>query len=215
MICAVILDWGGVLMRTVDPSPRLAWDARLGLPPGSVNRLVFESATWQHALVGQMSDDEFWADCGARMNLAPEALAEFQRDFWAGDRLDGELVALVRSLRPRYRTALLSNFAASLRALLTQHGLTDAFDAIIISAEEGIVKPDARIYRLAADRLTVSPGECLFVDDFEENVAGARAAGMQALHFAPVDTAMEKLRRVVRRLPPRRPGGWSLDRETV
>jgi FMN phosphatase YigB (HAD superfamily) len=36
-------------------------------------------------------------------------------------------------------------------------------------------------------------GECLFVDDFVENVAGARAAGMQALHFAPVGAAMAEL----------------------
>jgi len=196
MICAVILDWGGVLMRTVDPRPRLAWDARLGLPPGSVNRLVFESAAWQRTLVGQISEDEFWADWGARLNLTSESLAEFRRDFWAGDQLDVELVALIRGLRPRYKTALLSNFAASLRALLAQHNLTDAFDAIIISAQEGLVKPDARIYRLAAERLGVPPGECLFVDDLKENVAGARAAEMQALYFAPIAAAIAELRQM-------------------
>ena len=57
MIRAVIFDWGGVLMRTVDASPRLAWDARLGLAPGSVNRLVFESSAWRRAQLGQISDD--------------------------------------------------------------------------------------------------------------------------------------------------------------
>ena len=57
MIRAVIFDWGGVLMRTVDASPRLAWDARLGLAPGSVNRLVFESPAWRRAQLGQISDD--------------------------------------------------------------------------------------------------------------------------------------------------------------
>src|SRR5574340_415161 len=49
MIRAVIFDWGGVFMRTVDPSFRLAWDARLGLTPGSIQRLFFESAEWQRA----------------------------------------------------------------------------------------------------------------------------------------------------------------------
>jgi epoxide hydrolase-like predicted phosphatase len=196
MIQAVIFDWGGVLMRTLDPNPRLAWDARLSLPAGSVNRLVFESAEWQRALVGQMSDDEFWASVGARLNLAPEALAELRRDFWAGDRLDVDLVAFVRSLRPRFKTGLLSNFTAGLRPWLVEHRLTDAFDAMVISGEEGIVKPDARVYQLAAERLGAPMGACLFVDDFVENVAGARAAGMQALRFAPIEAAMSELRRM-------------------
>ena len=193
MIRAVILDWGGVLMRTVDASPRLAWDARLGLRPGSVNRLVFESPTWRRAQLGQISDGDFWADLRARLNLSPEALAEFQRDFWAGDRLDGDLVALVRSLRPRVKTALLSNFSTQLRQLLTQHELIDAFDVIVISGEEGILKPDARIYHLAAGRLGVPVADCLFVDDFEENVAGARAAGMQALQFVSFSSLVLRL----------------------
>jgi len=194
MIQAVIFDWGGVLMRTADPGPRLAWDARLGLAAGSINRLVFESADWRRAQLGQISEDEVWSNLGARLDLAPDALAELRGDFWAGDRLEAEMVTLVRRLRPRFKTALLSNFPASLRALLTQCGVTDAFDEMVISGEVGLVKPDARIYPLAAGRLGVPVGECLFVDDFVENVKGARASGMQALHFAPVDKTMAELR---------------------
>jgi epoxide hydrolase-like predicted phosphatase len=193
MIRAVIFDWGGVFMRTVDASPRLAWDARLGLAPGSVNRLVFASPAWQRAQLGQISDGDFWAGLRARLNLSPDALAEFQRDFWAGDRLDGDLMALVRSLRPHYKTALLSNFSAQLRQLLTQYDLIDAFDVIIISGEVGILKPDARIYHLVAERLGVPAADCLFVDDFEENVAGAQAAEMQAVHFVSFASLVQVL----------------------
>lgn len=196
MIRAVIFDWGGVLMRTFDPSFRLAWDKRLGLPPGSVNRLVFESADWSRALHGRISDDGFWAGLGAKMSLTAESLAEFRHDFFAGDRLDDDLVAFVRSLHLRYKTALLSNFSARLRQLVAQYRLMDAFDVIVISGEEGIVKPDAHIYQLTAERLGMPLAECLFVDDSAENIAGARVAGMQALHFAPVDTAMVELRRI-------------------
>ena len=193
MIQAVILDWGGVLMRTADPGPRLAWDARLGLTPGSVNRLVFESGDWRRAQLGQISEDEIWWNLGARLSLSAEALAGLRRDFWKGDQLDAELVTLVRRLRPHFKTALLSNFPASLRPLLAQCGVTDVFDEIVISGEVGQVKPDACIYQLTAERLGVPTGECLFVDDFVENVEGARAAGMQALHFAPVGAAMAEL----------------------
>jgi putative hydrolase of the HAD superfamily len=196
MIRAVTFDWGGVIMRTVNHGFRWAWDARLGLPPGSVSRSLFESGDWRRAQLGQIGEDEVWTNLGARLKLSPEALAELRHDFWAGDRLDDELMSLVRGLRPRFKTALLSNFPASLRTLLAQHSLTDAFNVIVISGEEGIVKPDARIYQVAAKRLGVPPGECLLVDDFAENVAGARAAGMQALHFAPIEAAMRELRRM-------------------
>ena len=196
MIQAVIFDWGGVLMRTADPGPRLAWDVRLGLPAESVKRLVFASDDWRRAQLGQISEGEVWDSLGARLGLAPDALAELRRDFWAGDQFDAELVLLIRRLRSRFKTALLSNFPASLRALLSQCNMTDAFDAIVISGEVGLVKPDARIYSLAAERLGVPVGECLFVDDFVENVAGARAAGMQTLHFAPLEAARRELRRM-------------------
>jgi epoxide hydrolase-like predicted phosphatase len=198
MIQAVILDWGGVLMRTLDLTPRLKWDARLGPTSGAdtIARLVFESGDWRRAQAGQISEEMVWTHLGARLQLAPEALAELRHDFWAGDRLDGELLALIRRLRPRFKTALLSNFPSSLRTLLAEQGVSDAFDLVIISGEEGIVKPDPRIFRLAAQRLGVPIGDCLFVDDFVENIQGARAAGMQTLHFAPPESVIAELKRL-------------------
>ena len=70
MIQAVIFDWGGVLMRTADPGPRLAWDARLGLAAGSISRLVFESGDWRRAQLGQIGEDEVWSNLGARLSLS-------------------------------------------------------------------------------------------------------------------------------------------------
>jgi glucose-1-phosphatase len=195
MIRAIVFDWGGVILRTVEPGWRRAWDARLGLEPGSVSRLFFDSDAWRRAQLGQASEDEAWTSVGARLSLSPEALVELRHDFWAGDQLDDELVQFIRSLRPRFKVGLLSNFAASLRPLLAQCNVIDAFDAIVISGEEGVVKPAVRIYQVAAERLGVPIAGCLFVDDFVENIEGARRTGMQALHFAPVEAARAELAR--------------------
>ncbi len=169
------------------------------MEPGGVSRLFFESESWRRAQLGQASEDAAWTSLGARLNLAPEMLAQLRHGFWAGDQLDEGLVQFIRSLRPRLKVGLLSNFAASLRALLAQYRLADTFDAIVISGEEGVVKPEARIYQLAAERLGTPIGDCLFVDDFADNIAGARRAGMQALHFAPVEAAKMELERLVQR----------------
>ena len=53
----------------------------------------------------------------------------------------------------------------------------------MFSCSVGVAKPDPRIYRIAAERLGVEPGECLFVDDQPPFVEGARAAGMDAVRL--------------------------------
>ena len=57
------------------------------------------------------------------------------------------------------------------------------FAGIVVSGEEGLVKPDPAIYRTLLQRYGLSAGECLFIDDSPANVAGALAVGMHALQF--------------------------------
>jgi epoxide hydrolase-like predicted phosphatase len=66
------------------------------------------------------------------------------------------------------------------------------FDAVVISGEVGLHKPEPEIYLLAAERLGVKPRSCVFVDDLRENCAGAEAVGMTALlHRDPAATIAE------------------------
>jgi 2-haloacid dehalogenase len=59
----------------------------------------------------------------------------------------------------------------------------ELFAGIVVSGEEGFVKPDAAIYRTLLERYQLQASACLFIDDSPGNVAGALAMGMQALHF--------------------------------
>ena len=52
-----------------------------------------------------------------------------------------------------------------------------------LSYEVGVMKPDARFFRTGLDRLGLRPDECLFVDDLEENCAGARACGIESIRY--------------------------------
>ncbi len=108
------------------------------------------------------------------------------------------LVDYIRSLRPRYKTALLSNAWSDFRGVLSERWkITDAFDEMVISAEVGIVKPDARIYRLALERLQVAPHELVFVDDFIENIDGGKAVGLHTIHFRTPQQAIEDLSKLL------------------
>jgi putative hydrolase of the HAD superfamily len=68
--------------------------------------------------------------------------------------------------------------------------LAELFDAVVISAEVGMRKPEERIFRHAASLLGLDPAECVFIDDIEANVRAAEALGMTGvLHTEPAATA--------------------------
>jgi HAD superfamily hydrolase (TIGR01549 family) len=91
----------------------------------------------------------------------------------------------LRKLRNRgYRLGALSNNDGYLEDRLIQEDVHNLFDAIADSANEGVVKPDPRIFQIMEQRLGAKPGECLYVgDDFERDVRGAHAAGWQAAYL--------------------------------
>jgi putative hydrolase of the HAD superfamily len=173
-----------VLLRTYSWDKRLAWDARLGCAPGTVEQLVFNSDHGRAAQRGQVTAEVHWLWIGDQLGLSAESLAQFRRDFWAGDKMDYDLIAFIRTLRPTYTTAIISNYMDSLRAELTdEYQVANAFDLIVVSAEFGIMKPDPRIYEYTLTQLNVEPEQSVFIDDFAHNIAAARAVGMHAIHF--------------------------------
>ncbi len=195
---AVLFDFGGVLVRTEDRSGRRKWEARLGLPERGLEETVFNGEASQRASVGAAPESAVWQSVAERLGLNPAQLAELQRDFWSGDRLDEELVRFLRGLRPRWKTGLLSNAWIGARAAFSgRFGLGDAVDAMIISAEVGVMKPAARIYHLAAEALGVQPAEAVFVDDFTQNVEGARAVGMNAIQFVSTPQVVRELQKLL------------------
>lgn len=191
MIKAVIFDMGGVLVRTTDPTQRAAWEARLGLAPGDAERIVLNSVMGKRAQMGAITTPALWDWVQAEFGLDDATLAAFRHDFWAGDVLDDELVDLIRYLRLNYQTALLSNFMDELHEVITvRHPMADAFDLVVGSAYEKVMKPDAQIYERTLARLDRQPAEAVFIDDAIHNIDGARQVGLAAIHYqAGMDVA--------------------------
>jgi HAD superfamily hydrolase (TIGR01509 family) len=61
------------------------------------------------------------------------------------------------------------------------------FDGYLISCDIQVNKPDQEIYRALLRKYDLVAGECLFIDDLEENIAGARAVGLQGYVFKEAD----------------------------
>lgn len=194
-IKALVFDYGGVLMRTVDPTARRELEQQFNLDRGQAEELVYGNPRWDDVQQGRMESGAFWADVGARLGLDAGEVQMFRRGFFSGDRLDRELMDLIRHLRRQgYRTALLSNAPAGLNQRLHGLGIADAFDVVVISGAEGVVKPEPEIYQHMLDRLGVAARQTVFIDDMRVNVEAARRVGLHALRFRGLGPLRTRLR---------------------
>jgi epoxide hydrolase-like predicted phosphatase len=191
-IRAVVFDVGGVLVRTFDHMGRREWEQRLNLAPGEIEAIVLNGEIGHRAQRGEITDAALWNWANTYLDLGPD-LDAFRRDFWKGDAVDRELVTLIRGLRNRYQTAIISNATDALLPTLEKYGLLPEFDLVVGSAYEGVMKPDPLIYRRALARLGRTPDEAVFIDDSPRNISGAMAVGMRAILFTQALNLVEEL----------------------
>lgn len=119
-------------------------------------------------------------ELGVTVNAETMRRALQRSDHWT---LFGDTLEAVDGLRARgYRTGLITNWDSSARALLAGMGLARRLDPVVVSSEVGREKPDPGIFRLALERAGVPPAAALYVgDNYWDDVAGARAAGVGAI----------------------------------
>jgi len=197
-IRGVIFDYGRVLAYTQHQEPRAAWERRLGLQPGALTRAVHNDHSWIAAQRGAITSDTHWQTVGTALGLTPDATAALRAVFYGGDVLNVALVACIDRLRTLgLRVGLLSNFSTDLRAMLVQQDLVRRFDALAISAEIGVMKPDATAYRTVLDMLGMAAPSCVFIDDVPANVEAALAVGMQGIVFQDNPACLAALTRLL------------------
>jgi glucose-1-phosphatase len=180
----VVLDLGGVVCRFL-PARRLDTLARAsGLSAEQVHRRLFTSGFDEDCDRGRYDLEHQCEQICTRLGVSWEqsVLAEL----WAQTfEPDPEVLAVVDKVRPRVATALFSN-NSPLVHLVIQTLLPDVaarFDQLCFSYQVGALKPDPGAYLAVLDRLGTSAGQCVFVDDAEQNVQGAKAVGMDAFRF--------------------------------
>lgn len=87
-------------------------------------------------------------------------------------------------LKDKYLLAIINNgMGFTVPFFKEKNNFAELFEFFINSTEEGIKKPDPRIYLMACKRLGVKPEECIFIDDTKRCVQGAKDVGMQAIQY--------------------------------
>lgn len=182
----VVFDIGGVLV-TWDPT--LAWVDDLG-PEGTaafLDRIGFK-----------------------KLNLACDAGASFtQAAALIADRADARLLGeyveryaltvphkiarswdMLHALRAAgHPVSAITNWSAETWPVgcAVHPELAQVFDTTVVSGQVGMIKPSRVIFRHFCAEAGVAPSDCLFIDDGLHNCLGARAAGMDAIHFTGPD----------------------------
>src|SRR6478752_5085882 len=184
----LVVDWGGVLTSGMDASIAL-WAEGDGVDLGIYQSVMQEwlgtelaRTAWLnpiHALErGEMAVPDFEQRLADELTKRghPIAADGLLRRMFDQFEHAPDMTGLVRRAREAgLRTALLSNSWGNEFPGDGWHGV---FDAVVISGEVGMRKPEARIYERVANALDLAPAECVFVDDLRVNVAGAVEVGM-------------------------------------
>jgi epoxide hydrolase-like predicted phosphatase len=189
----LLVDFGGVLTTSV-------WDSfadfcrRNGLAADAVRSMFRDDpaalAELRQLETGRTTEDEFERRFADRLGL--DDAEDLIDSMFRGMRPSERMVAAVRAARDSgVRTGLVSNSWST--SHYDRSFLAELFDAVVISADVGLHKPQPEIYLLASKRLGIDPARCVFVDDLRENCAGAEAVGMTAILHREVDATVAQL----------------------
>ncbi len=213
----LVIDWGGVLTNPI-PDTVEAW---LRLEKISRESYLAIMRSWLsqayaigpgenpvHRLErGECEDEEFERQLAGHLvrdDGSPVPAEGLLGRMFAGSFVDESMCNLLYELRRAgLKTALLSNSWG--RNGYPRQLLGDLFDAVVISCEVGMRKPEERIFAYTARRLGLKPEECVFIDDVKENVAAARAAGFLAVHHRGYQQTAQQLTELIGRPAARQP----------
>lgn len=192
MIKAIIFDIGGVL---------LDWDPRY------VYRDIFPQIDHMEWFLENVcsTDWNLQQDKGRSFNEGMHVLKKqypkFENEidvFWKrwSEMVKGEIngtVAILRELKKNYEIYGLTNWSFETFPLVkNRFDFIADFDGIIVSGEEGYIKPDEALYKILLQKYNLRATECIFIDDNVENVMASIKLGFVAIHFTnPIALKLE------------------------
>ncbi|MGH3942573.1 MAG: HAD family hydrolase [Pseudonocardiaceae bacterium] len=194
----LVLDFGGVLTTSFDGALR-SFCVRDGLAPDALEKVFNLDDGAQGLLVdlerGRISQAEFISYLAPALGVDPKGL--LQRVL-ADLRSEPLVVNAVATLRSRgIKAAVLSNgWGSTPFDPYKPFQLSEHYDAVVISDQVGMRKPDLEMFALALPRLGLPAEQCVFVDDVARYLSPAQALGMATIHATDPATTVTELERL-------------------
>jgi putative hydrolase of the HAD superfamily len=192
IIDAVLLDLGNVFVFHDNALLYRRLGERAGLSEEEVARR-FAEEIWPPIVTSPRNERAIREDVGRALGLRFDP-DDFYRLFTSHFTLHTAIVPLVERLVGRVKLGVLSNTnAAHARWCREQLPVLEKFDAVLLSHELRLAKPDPAFFRAALDRLGTEPGRTIFFDDLPEYVQAARDLGMRAEVFTTAKAFADSL----------------------
>ena len=186
-IKAIIFDLGNVLIKVrFDRMLINQVKEQMGRTAHEVMEAAYNDDLFQKFCTGKMTQELFHKSINERFNL--ELSYDQFIDKWCDifEPIQG-MAELLSKLKEKYVIGLLSDTdPIHWQYVLKSFPFLKSIKNPTLSFEAGYMKPNPEIYRLAAENVRHRPGECLFIDDRQINVDGARAAGINAVLFTDI-----------------------------
>jgi HAD superfamily hydrolase (TIGR01509 family) len=189
---SVIFDWGGVLID--DPRPGLLRYCADAFGVSQEDYTPVHDSFLDGFQKGLTSEEQFWEQISRKLGKpVPDVPSLWFEAFRSACVPRPEAFALVSSLHEKdCKTALLSNTERP--AVEFFHGLGyDMFDVLVFSCEQGVAKPERRIYEITLEKLGSEAPRSIFIDDRRDYVQGAKEAGLNAILFESIDRIKRQL----------------------
>lgn len=190
---AIFYDLGNVLVSVNGKKSFGLLRDRCALSRGEIVT-CFGDAQFEQYELGRLSTRDFFVRLKQALMFdgTIETLCEICSDIFVPIQRNIELAYLTSK---RYPIAILSNTnPAHIDFIRTRFQILSIFKVCIYSYEQGLRKPDSRLYELAAKSLNVSPEQALLIDDLAENVQGARDLNWNVIQYTPELDLEEALR---------------------
>ena len=191
----VLFDLDDVLAH-YDHATRVgALAERVGATTNAVQAALFDSGLELDTDLGRYTPDQHAVELAHRLGV-PVSLADCIDARGAAMDIHHEVLRLAHAVSKRSRIAILTNNGVFLRDHLAAMcpPLFPLFAGrVFCSGQFGIAKPDPDIYLRCCAALDASPAQTLFIDDKAANAAGARRAGLAAIHFTGADALQRDL----------------------
>lgn len=184
MIKNIVFDMGNVLL-SFNPQVPLDTFCSTVEEKETIRRELFEGPEWVEGDLGNITNEEKYERIRARI---PRSMhAALKRCVYEWDicmkPVPGARVFCDYLKEKGYRLYVLSNASEEFYNYFPRFAPFAFFDGIVVSADIHVIKPDIRIYEYLFHKHGLLPEECLFIDDMQRNIAGAKQAGMQGELF--------------------------------
>ena len=202
-VSACVFDFGGVMtLATMPDKVRTTLD-RLGVEWSVVTEGY---AKFRRQLDGNFISfddmyDLIFADNDIELSESDKKEL-IENDISSFHPCNEKTLAFMREIKERgYKIGILTNMPTAFVPSFKKYykDFIALADAMVISGEEKMYKPQRRIYRLMTKRLNVEPEEICFFDDVEANCESARSCGWKAIRFTDIAQAMREFEELVAR----------------